>query len=151
MNTVKKLIYIPLVLLLFSCRPKSTLEEKIVNDKPLTEKKSENKKPVVKKYSRIMDEDEFWKIIEESKGNSSNQDQQSAWLLNYLSGKEEETVVAYDYQRINLMAKSYNGDLWCAAYIVNGGCSDDGFEYFRCWLMSKGKKAYYDAPSYRED
>jgi len=25
-----------------------------------------------------------------------------------------------------------------AAYIINGGCSDDGFEYFRRWLVLQG-------------
>ena len=33
--------------------------------------------------------------------------------------------------------------MWCAAYIINGGCSDDGFEYFRCWVISRGKEVYY--------
>lgn len=35
-------------------------------------------------------------------------------------------------------------DLWCAAYLLNGGCSDDGFEYFREWLVAQGR-AVYDA------
>ena len=35
--------------------------------------------------------------------------------------------------------------MWCAGYIMNGGCSDDGFEYFRCWVISRGKEVYYNA------
>jgi len=34
--------------------------------------------------------------------------------------------------------KAYTWDLWGAAYLINGGCSDDGFEYFRRWLVSRG-------------
>ena len=30
----------------------------------------------------------------------------------------------------------------CAAYIMNGGCSDDAFEYFRCWVISRGRETY---------
>ncbi|MDB5805516.1 MAG: hypothetical protein JWN73_2838 [Betaproteobacteria bacterium] len=30
------------------------------------------------------------------------------------------------------------------AYLVNSGCSDDGFEYFRCWLIGQGG-AYFEA------
>ena len=30
-------------------------------------------------------------------------------------------------------------DLWGVAYIVNGGCSEDGFEYFRGWVISQGR------------
>jgi hypothetical protein len=43
---------------------------------------------------------------------------------------------------LEVMAESYRWDLWGAAYIVNGGCSDDGFEYFRAWLISQGRQYY---------
>jgi hypothetical protein len=32
-----------------------------------------------------------------------------------------------------------------AAYVVHGGCSDDGFEYFRRWLISRGRDVYEPA------
>jgi Protein of unknown function (DUF4240) len=35
----------------------------------------------------------------------------------------------------------YTWDLWGVAYILNGGCSDDGFEYFRAWVLSRGRSA----------
>jgi hypothetical protein len=35
--------------------------------------------------------------------------------------------------------------MWCAGYIMNGGCSDDGFEYFRNWVISRGKEVFYKA------
>lgn len=35
--------------------------------------------------------------------------------------------------------------MWCAGYIMNGECSDDGFEYFRNWVISKGKDKYHEA------
>ena len=28
---------------------------------------------------------------------------------------------------------------------MNGGCSDDGFQYFRNWIISRGKEVYYAA------
>ena len=40
------------------------------------------------------------------------------------------------------MRRSYSWDLWGAAYVVHGGASDDGFEYFRCWLISKGRGVF---------
>ena len=36
----------------------------------------------------------------------------------------------------------YTWDLWAVAYIVQGGCSDDGFEYFRGWVISQGRRAH---------
>lgn len=32
--------------------------------------------------------------------------------------------------------------LWSAAYIMNGGCSEDGFLYFRLWLLAQGRGVY---------
>jgi hypothetical protein len=31
--------------------------------------------------------------------------------------------------------------------VIHGGCSDDGFEHFRRWLVSRGRKAYEAALS----
>lgn len=32
--------------------------------------------------------------------------------------------------------------MWGAAYIIEGGCSDDGFTDFRSWLISRGRDVY---------
>jgi hypothetical protein len=32
--------------------------------------------------------------------------------------------------------------MWCAGYLMNGGCSDDVFEYFRLWVISQGREFY---------
>ncbi|WP_217498085.1 MULTISPECIES: DUF4240 domain-containing protein [Sphingomonas] len=37
------------------------------------------------------------------------------------------------------MIRSYRWDLWRAAKVAKGGVSDDGFEYFRTWLISRGR------------
>jgi hypothetical protein len=46
--------------------------------------------------------------------------------------------VAFDEQ----MKRSYSWDLWGAADVVHDGASDDAFEYFRCWLISKGRAIF---------
>lgn len=28
------------------------------------------------------------------------------------------------------------------AYLAQGGCSDDGFEYFRCWIIAQGQSSF---------
>jgi hypothetical protein len=35
--------------------------------------------------------------------------------------------------------------MWCAGWIMNGGCSDDSFEYFRLWVISRGREVYENA------
>ena len=47
----------------------------------------------------------------------------------------------FDY----LQALSYTSELWCAAYVACGGCSDDSFDYFRAWLTGRGKVTFYNA------
>ena len=42
----------------------------------------------------------------------------------------------------NLIRKAYCWDLWGPAYIIGGGCSDDGFWDFRSWLVARGKRVY---------
>lgn len=42
----------------------------------------------------------------------------------------------------NLLSQSYRWDLWGAAYVINGGCSDDCFQYFRDWLISEGRGVF---------
>ena len=41
-----------------------------------------------------------------------------------------------------LLAASYRDSLWAAAYLLNGGCSDDGFDYFRGWLVTQGREVF---------
>jgi len=40
------------------------------------------------------------------------------------------------------LARAYTWELWAAAYIMMGGCSDDGFEYWRAWLLSRGRTIF---------
>ena len=45
----------------------------------------------------------------------------------------------------DVLARAYRWDLWAAAYIINGGASDDGFQYFRAWLVSRGQSVFEQA------
>ena len=38
--------------------------------------------------------------------------------------------------------EAYFWGLWGVAYLVNGGCSDDGFEYFRNWLVLQDRDVF---------
>lgn len=40
------------------------------------------------------------------------------------------------------LLRSYRWELWGAAYVINGGCSDDCFDYFRGWLLLQGKDVF---------
>lgn len=86
--------------------------------------------------------DGFWNIIDHSAASEANPDTQLADLRASLSRLSPSQIA--DFERIfdETMRQSYSWDLWGAAYVANGGASDDGFEYFRCWLISKGRKVF---------
>ena len=53
-----------------------------------------------------------------------------------------DEIVEWNHIFDRLAARAYQTDLWAAAYHINGGASDDGFYYFRCWLIGMGKDSY---------
>ncbi|OHD07951.1 MAG: polymerase [Spirochaetes bacterium GWD1_27_9] len=99
----------------------------------------------ISKTSKMMDENQFWEILKLSLENSSNLTDQERYLIKYLSKLTPEEIIGFRLRTDKLLYDSYISDLWCAAYIINGGCSDDSFEYFRTWLISRGKEIYYTA------
>jgi hypothetical protein len=87
-----------------------------------------------------MDENGFWKIVEGSRGNAERIEKELAKLA-------PEQIAQFQklyYERHNRL---HRWDIWGAAYVINGGCSDDGFHYFKAWLIGKGRKAYEAALS----
>lgn len=97
------------------------------------------------KSSEMFEEDKYWTIIEKSFLSSNDYNTQRAWLLKELTELTLKEIIGFDLRTTKLLKDSYTSELWCSAYIMKGGCSDDGFEYFRCWLISKGKDIFYNA------
>ncbi len=93
-----------------------------------------------------MDEKKFWHIIAQSRQKiKHNHELQMTQLEALLSPLSEADFLAFYVIFDSLYAKSYTGNLWGAAYIILGGCSDDGFDYFRAWLIAQGKDTFYNA------
>jgi hypothetical protein len=42
-----------------------------------------------------------------------------------------DEIIAFEVAFRRYLNEAYTWDLWGAAYVIHGGCSDDGFEYFR--------------------
>jgi hypothetical protein len=89
-----------------------------------------------------MTEDEFWSLIETSSAEGA--DELSASLKARLSALQPDQIIEFQKHLYERMVESYRWDLWAIAYIVNGGCSDDGFDYFRGWLIAQGRD-YFEA------
>jgi hypothetical protein len=90
-----------------------------------------------------MTEAEFWSVIEaDGPYRIDDQARQLDSVRRQLGQLKPEQVKAFDTLFCQKMIAAYTWDLWGAAYTVNGGCSDDGFEYFRAWLISRGQATY---------
>lgn len=92
-----------------------------------------------------LDEDFFWSVIDKTLHQTSSQKQQLTLLSVLLSGFRLEEIIGFTLRTNMLLYQSYNSDMWCAAELMNGICSDDSFEYFRNWVISRGKDVYYAA------
>ena len=89
-----------------------------------------------------MTEARFWGVIEKSMPFESDTGKQAAVLKASLEQLTPVEIEAYERIFDQQMKASYSWDLWGAAYVAEGGASDDGFEYFRCWLISKGEAVF---------
>jgi Protein of unknown function (DUF4240) len=88
-----------------------------------------------------MDIDAFWSLIENARGDGE-QSGHVKRVQEALMQCTPDQIVAFDKLMYQLEAESYTWELWGAAYIINGGCSDDGFDYFRGWLILQGKDLF---------
>jgi len=93
-----------------------------------------------------VDQKEFWDII--AKACRSNPRKAEDWDLRIQSALEKlepAEIIEWNHIFDRLAARAYTVDLWGAAYTINGGASDDGFYYFRCWLIGMGRAVYEKA------
>lgn len=97
------------------------------------------------KTAEMLDEELYWSIIDKSLKNTSNQDAQEQFLIKEIGSLTPKQMIGFRLRTDKLLFDTYNSEMWCAAYLMNGGCSDDGFEYFRNRVISRGKDTYYKA------
>jgi hypothetical protein len=97
---------------------------------------------------KLMNADKFWEIIETSRVKSNGDyEKQQYELENELLKLSSNEILEFDNKFRALRGQIYNWDFWAAAYIINGGCSDDCFSDFRGWLIGQGKHIYESAIS----
>lgn len=89
-----------------------------------------------------MDDQRFWSIIERSALKTTRPEQQEVNLRGILAPLPIADLIAWQAAYDAKRAAAYSWDLWGAAYVIHGGASDDGFDYFRSWLISCGPRIY---------
>lgn len=91
-------------------------------------------------------EEDFWNIIEKTNQQcDGDKDYQADLITEILSTRPIDDLFQFDRIINELHSKSYRSDWWGVAYLINGGCSDDGFDYFRLYVISLGRKIFDEA------
>jgi hypothetical protein len=87
--------------------------------------------------------DQFWNIVEKvhlvSEGDMDKKCELLDAELRRLPLDEVRSFHDYFYECFD---RAYNWELWAAAYIIGGGCSDDKFSDFRSTLISMGRQTF---------
>ena len=86
--------------------------------------------------------DRFWTLVESARVGGDGCRLVSRRLTNTLAKLPPAMIVEFGNELSARMAESYRWDLWAVAYIANGGSSDDGFDYFRGWLLTRGRARF---------
>jgi hypothetical protein len=93
-----------------------------------------------------MNIEEFWQIIEkagmEGRGDCGRT---AAEVVRTLSRLDAEEIRSFRERLDDLLDESYRWDLWGAADLINWGSGDDGFYYFRAWLIAQGRQVFENA------
>jgi len=87
-----------------------------------------------------MDTKEFWKLIDESRRLSgSDLNRQGQCLFDLLAKLPPEKIAAFGHRFDSYDIQLDHYDIWAAAFIVRGGCSDDSFDDFRGSMIALGE------------
>ncbi|MEM7281915.1 MAG: DUF4240 domain-containing protein [Pseudomonadota bacterium] len=89
-----------------------------------------------------MNEDRFWSLVESAKSAAKSTHDRPNELLPLLEDLSPAELEQFDAIYMKQLNRSYTWSLWGAAYVMNGGCSDDCFDYFRDWLISEGRQTF---------
>ena len=97
----------------------------------------------LKPTAEMMNEDQFWAIVQKAVDEAGDdEDEYLEVVMHELSKLSLKEMVGFRLRTDKILYDSYTSEMWCAGYLMNGGCSDDGFEYFRLWVISRGRKVY---------
>lgn len=107
------------------------------------EKQRQQELAELKPTAEMMDEEQFWAIVQTAvDGSGDDEDEYLEVVKRELSKLSLKEMIGFRLRTDKLLYDSYTSEMWCAGYLMNGGCSDDGFEYFRLWVISRGRKVY---------
>ncbi len=92
-----------------------------------------------------MDIDTFWDIIDTARASAGPDKPFHEALVDHLATRTRQDILQYQERFDEVHAALYRWDVWAAAYLIGGGCSDDSFMDFRAGLIAQGRDWYQKA------
>ena len=86
--------------------------------------------------------DDFWAVIDRAtEQRPASPAEVAERAVADLATCDPEEIVAWGRHLDKVLVASGTEDLWAAAYLINGGCTEEGFDNFRGWLVAHGRAA----------
>ena len=92
-----------------------------------------------------MDTDRFWSVIEAARAGGPDGKPFDEALVDLLAALSKEDILEFQTRFDEIHDAVYRWDVWAAAYLIGGGCSDDSFIDFRAGLIALGREWYEGA------
>ena len=92
-----------------------------------------------------MKADKYWLIIGRSLRKTKSMEDQRLKLVKLLGKLKCEEIIGFHLRTEQLLKDSHHEDLLCAAHLIEGGVYENAFEFFRCWLISRGQQVFKKA------
>ncbi|MGW4135586.1 DUF4240 domain-containing protein [Streptomyces mirabilis] len=90
-----------------------------------------------------MEIDTFWHVIEAAQaGAAATGEPFDEVLVKQLADRPRQEILEYSERFDELHDALYRWDVWAAAYLIGGGCSDDSFMDFRAGVIALGREWY---------
>ncbi|MER7720892.1 DUF4240 domain-containing protein [Streptomyces flaveolus] len=86
-----------------------------------------------------MDTEGFWRLLDAVKDSDQSLD---TVIVEHLAALPAEGILAFEEHFSRLRHAVYRWDVWAAAYLIGGGCSDDSFSDFTAGLVALGRDWY---------
>lgn len=84
----------------------------------------------------------FWQVIDRSRTPDGNENRFRRNLRKETKSWTLAQILGFKLRLEQALEESYTWGIWGVAYLINGGCSDDGFHYFRLWLIAQGREVF---------
>jgi len=101
--------------------------------------------PATNESESLVDREQYWDLVEKARPRNNDPEAPCSALIRHLKRFPPAEIVNFEFIFWSLVKEAYRRDLWRVVYAINGGCSDDGFAYFRWWFVMQGQDVFETA------